>query len=140
MHQRLNSASPTARDEDLSDTESCTPLLDISMADLASVYPQVGDAYFMGNIHEHAPESSNEGFANKDSDRCRLHRMVTRKKADISVITAASMHARFSNLALRADKILNIATAITSIQENKRAVEQNQLSRSSPTWRLSLYP
>ena len=37
-----------------------------------------------------------------------------------------TLHTRFSTLALRADKILNIATAITSIQENKRAIEQNQ--------------
>ena len=37
-----------------------------------------------------------------------------------------TLHARFSNLALRANKILNTATAITSIQENKRAIEQNQ--------------
>ncbi|KAL9608813.1 MAG: hypothetical protein Q9167_006370 [Letrouitia subvulpina] len=37
-----------------------------------------------------------------------------------------TLHMRFSNLALRADKILNIATAITSVQENKRAIEQSQ--------------
>ncbi|KAL9044712.1 MAG: hypothetical protein Q9214_002168 [Letrouitia sp. 1 TL-2023] len=37
-----------------------------------------------------------------------------------------TLHTRFSNLALRADKILNIATAITSVQENKRAIEQSQ--------------
>ena len=41
-----------------------------------------------------------------------------------------SIHIRFAALASRADKILNIATAITSIQENKRVMEQSQsLSR-----------
>lgn len=37
-----------------------------------------------------------------------------------------TLHSRFSTLAIRADKILNIVTAITSVQENKRAIEQSQ--------------
>ena len=37
-----------------------------------------------------------------------------------------TLHVRFSTLARRADKILNIATAITSVQESKSAIEQSQ--------------
>lgn len=37
-----------------------------------------------------------------------------------------TLHERFSNFALRADKIMNTATAITSVQESKRNIEQSQ--------------
>ena len=37
-----------------------------------------------------------------------------------------TLHTRFSALALRTDKILNIATAAISLQESKRAVQQSQ--------------
>ena len=72
MHPRLKLSSPSARNEDSSDTGICTPLLSASMADLASVYPQVGDTYFMGNIYEHAVGSGNEVDTNKDPDRCQV--------------------------------------------------------------------
>ncbi|KAL6714811.1 hypothetical protein ACLMJK_007071 [Lecanora helva] len=41
-----------------------------------------------------------------------------------------NLHSRFSGLASRGDKILNIATAITAVQESQRTMEQSQsLSR-----------